>query len=224
MNSTIFFSVVSLLYCLLLIVTLYSNENIKGVNNKILKILAFINCGNLLFEVSGIFLGSNYEKFELLNDIILRAMLVFYIAWFTFYIVFVLNIAREDEKFVFEKNKILYMIMIVCIALVIFLPITAITNEQNVIIYSTGLAVQVVYYYILASNFACLAIMFKNAKKIKVINYSSLFALIVLSTLSAAIQSYYPSVLLTASAETFVLYIAYIRIRNGRSKEVSDIK
>ena len=66
--------------------------------------------------------------------------------------------------------------------------------------------------------------MFKNFKKASVVKYSSLFALITLSTLAAAIQSYYPSVLLTASAETFVLYIEYISIKNVYIAEKGDKK
>ena len=60
--------------------------------------------------------------------------------------------------------------------------------------------------------------MFKNVKKIKVIRYSSLFSLIIISTLTAAIQSYYPSLLLSASTDTFVLFIAYLNIVKNTKK------
>lgn len=214
MNSTIFFSVCSLFYCVLLIVTLYKRKEKNDAENKLLKILAFFNLGNLLCEVIGIFLGKNYESFGLLNDISLRLMLVLYIAWFSFFGVFVLNVSKKEKKFTFKNNIYVYVFMIIVCIVDIFLPINYITNADGVIIYSTGMAVQIVYYYVMLCEVMCLFVMFKNYKTTKISNYTALFALVILSTLSAAIQSYYPSILLTASTETFVLYIAYINIRN----------
>ena len=95
------------------------------------------------------------------------------------------------------------------------------TNEDGVIIYSTGMAVQLVYYYAMGASMTCLFIMFMNSKRVKVSNYTSLFALVILSTLAAAIQSYYPSLLLTASSETFVLLLAYFSMKK---RDVLDNK
>ena len=214
MNPTLFFSICSLFYCVLLMFTIFSKGETKNRENKLLRILVLFNFGNLLLEAVGVFLGKNYENFKILNDISLRMMLVFYISWFTFFVLFIHNLANPVQKN--KKYMILYFIMTICIGLTIFLPITPVTNKEGVIIYSTGPAVQVVYYYILGANIAGLYMMFKNLKKTKISHYASLFALIILSTLAATVQSYYPSLLLTASSETFVLYIAYLGIRKRK--------
>ena len=219
MNSTIFFSVCSLFYCILLITTLYTRKEGNDAEKKILKILAFINLGNLLCEVVGIFLGKNYDSFELLNNIALRLMLILYIVWFSFFGLFVLNVSKKEKKFSIKNNAYVYIIMIFVLIVGLLLPINYITNAEGVIIYSTGPAVQLDYYYAMLCEMICLIVMFKNYKKTKISNYTALFALVILSTLSAAIQSYYPAVLLTASTETFVLYIAYISIRNRQLNE-----
>ncbi len=213
MNPTIFFSVCSLFYCLFLIITVFSKLEKNDSENKILKILLLLNLGSLICEAAGIFLGNNYEKFELLNDIALRLMLVLYVAWFSMFVAFILNISKKKKILSIRDNKIIFVIMLLAIVAVIFLPIIYNTNKDGVIIYSSGLAVQTVYYYVMACEVSCLFIMFSHAKKVKIANYASLFALVILSTLSAAIQSYYPSLLLSASTETFVLYIAYINTK-----------
>lgn len=220
MNPTLFFSICSLLYCLLLIITLYSRKEINNTENKVLKILAIVNLGNLLCESAGIFLGKNYNSFKVLNDVTLRLMLVLYVIWFSFFVLFVLNVAKQKEKFSLKNNFIVYMIMIIVSVLVIILPINYITDNNGVIIYSSGMAVQMDYYYAMVCEIFSLLIAFKNYKKTKITNYASLFALIILSTLAAAIQSYYPSLLLTASSETFVLYIAYINIKNREKSKM----
>ena len=213
MNPTIFFSICSIFYCILLLYMLFSKTEEKTVENKILKILTKINLFSLLCEGAGMFLGNNYERLKLLNDITLKLMLVLYIAWFSVFVLYVLNLAKNYKTLSFKKDIILYIIMAIVIILACVLPIIYITNDEGVIIYSTGVAVQLVYYYAMAASMTCLFIMFKHAKQVKVSNYTSLFALVILSTLAAAIQSRYPSLLLTASSETFVLYIAYLNMK-----------
>ena len=213
MNPTIFFSICSIFYCVLLLYMLFSKTVEKTVENKILKILTTINLFSLLCEGAGMFLGNNYERLKLLNDITLKLMLVLYIAWFSVFVLYVLNLAKNYKTLSFKKDIILYIIMGIGIILACVLPIIYITNDEGVIIYSTGMAVQLVYYYAMAASMTCLFIMFKHAKQVKVSNYTSLFALVILSTLAAAIQSRYPSLLLTASSETFVLYIAYLNMK-----------
>lgn len=219
MNPTIFFSVCSLFYCGLLIFMLFSKNEKKNIENKILKILAIINLGSLLCEAVGMFLGNNYERFKLLNDISLRLMLVLYISWFSMFVFYVLNIAKKGNGIGFSKNKLIYAVSFVALLGVIFLPIVYNTNDEGVIIYSTGAAVQVVYYFVMLSQTASLFIMFKHAKEVKVSNYTSLFALVILSTLAAAIQSRYPSLLLLASTETFVLHLANYANKNRLKQE-----
>lgn len=223
MNPTIFFSVFSLFYCVFLIITLYSKDEQKSAESKMLKILTFINLGSLICEAAGIFLGGNYQKYKLINDIALRLMLVLYVSWYSVFAMFVHNISKRHEKFKISNNKIFFAVMVVFMALVTFLPIVYNTNKEGVIIYSSGMAVQVVYYYVMFCEVLSLGMMFRHIKEVRISNYTSLFMLIMLSTLSAAIQSYYPSVLLSASTETLVLYAAYINSKKIQLLEKTGI-
>jgi hypothetical protein len=198
---------------------LFSKNSKKCIENKILKILAIINLGSLLCEAAGMFLGNNYEKFKLLNDFSLRLMLVLYISWFSMFVFYVLNIAKKNHGIKMANNKLMYAVSFISLLAVIFLPIVYNTNDEGVIIYSTGAAVQVVYYFVMLSQTISLFIMFKHSKQVKVSNYSSLFALIILSAFAAAIQSKYPSLLLLASTETFVLHLANYANNNKLKQE-----
>ena len=90
-----------------------------------------------------------------------------------------------------------------------------VTNDAGIIIYSTGPAVTLVFYYIMFSTIIGLVAMFSNYKSVKISNYSSLFILIVLLAITAVVQNYNPSILLTAFIETFVLYVAYMSIEKN---------
>lgn len=221
MNPTIFFSICSIMYCILLGLNLFSKREEKTAESKILKILVVINFFCLICEACGIFLGNNYERFSILNDIVLRLMLVLYIAWVSFFVIFVINVARQEKEFEIKKYSYVCISMLIAVVLAVVLKITYNTNSEGVIIYSTGPAVQVVYYYAMACEIASLFVMFKHVKNVRIKNYASLFALVILSTLAAAIQSSYPSLLLCASTDTFVMYMAYINMKKRQISEKS---
>lgn len=214
MNSTIFFSVCSLFYCLMLIFISFSkNEKLKN-DNKFFRILLLSNLFGLILEVSGMFLSPNYKQFKILNAVVLRAMLVYFIVWVSVFVFYVMGIANKNKDINKKHKNILYFIIMIAIGLVIFLPMYY--NVKNgVIMYTSGPAVQVVYNYSLICEIVCLIIMFKNIKNIKASNYVSLFALVSLGTLVFSIQSAKPDLILSTSMQTFVTYIVYFTMKKG---------
>lgn len=212
MNSTIFFSICSLFYCVMLMFFMKSRKD-EVAENKLIKLLTLINFFTLICEAGGVFLGSNYEKVKLLNSIVLRLMLVLYVVWFSVFVIYVNDISKKSKKIELKRNLPIIIIMIISSLLVAFLPIIYNTNN-GVITYTTGKAVDFLKMYTMGCEIVCLFIMFKNIKKIKATNYVSLFALISTTALSATIQTYDPSILLMASTETFVLYIMNEKIKN----------
>ena len=209
MNPTIYFSIISAFYAVLLLIMLVLTKKFDKVNKKVLIIMTIVNLGTLLCEAIGIFLGNSYSKYPTLNGIFLRLMLVLYIMWFSFFILFTSNVSKSDKKVIHWP---VYLLMTIGIILTIALPLEYVTNKDGVIIYSTGLATEIVKYFNIICNSICLILMFKNMKKIRITNYSSIFALIITSTLAGIVQTYYPSILIVSSAETFVGYVMYYTI------------
>ena len=221
MNSTIFFSVCSLFYCLMLIFISFSkNESISN-KNRIFRILVTSNMFGLLLEVAGMFLGSNYKNYQVLNAIVLRTMLVYFIVWVSMFVIYVMNISDKKDKKIKGYKKIICLVMLIACCLVIFLPLYY--NVKNgVIMYTSGPAVQIVYTYSLICEIVCLFIMFKNIKNIKASNYVSLFALVSLGTLVFTIQSAKPELILSTSMQTFVTYLVYFTMKKETNKKVED--
>lgn len=220
MNQTIFFSICSIFYCFLLLSFLFSKKNKKNVEIKNLKILAIINLLTLFCEASGSFLGANYEKYELINSIVLKSMIGLYAAWFSMFMVFINNIAKKNKTLDIKSNLIYYVMLLISVIVVLALPIVYNTNKAGAIIYTSGACVEVLRVYTLLCEGICLLLMFKNIKNIKASRYASLFVLVSVCTLSAVIQTYYPSVLLVASTETLVMYVAYINNRENKIRQL----
>lgn len=225
MNSTIFFSACSLLYCILLLIIFKIKKKNLDDKNKILKILLVVNLFGLIFEVLGLFLGGNYEKFRILNDIILRLILVYYFTWVSIFIIYVMVISDKNEKI--NKKKLKYWLAIYIIVLVVsfFLPLNY-NMRDGIIIYTSGPAIDLVYFYSLFCDILGLAIMFKNASKVKKTKYAPLFVLISMGTIISMIQSSYPELLLSSTMQTFVTYIIYFTLedRNNKQEAVKKIE
>ena len=218
MNPTIFLSICSMFYCVLLLVKQITLKEEKTAKTSILKCMTVVNLLTLLCEISGIFLGINYEKYPILNSVVLRAMLIFYCLWLTFFVMYIINISLNEKKIKFKDNWYMFILMMIASVLLIVLQINYVT-KNGVVMYSTGMAVNVLLYYSMGCKVLALLIMFKNVKKTKIKNYSSLFVLIALSALSVSIQSQNPSMLLSASMDTFVTFYIYLN-NHTKAKEV----
>lgn len=219
MNSTIFFSVCSLFYCIMLIFISFSKNDKIANKDKVFKILVVSNLFGLLLEVAGMFLGSNYKNFEILNAVVLRAMLVYFIFWVSIFVIYVMNISGKDNLKIKKYKKMICLAILIGSLLVIFLPLYY-NVKKGVIMYTSGPAVEFVYTYSLICEIICLFIMFKNSKKIKATNYVSLFALVSLGTLIFTIQSVKPDLILSTSMQTFVTYLVYFTMKKGSSKKI----
>ena len=219
MNPTIFFSVCSLFYCVLLIVITFSKKSKKDSENNMLKILITTNLIGLLLEVAGLFLGNNYKSYELLNDIVLRLMLVYYLLWMSLFIVYILVISGIDSK---KIKKYVLVLGIAFLAALIYdfsVPLYYNVND-GVIVYSSGPAVDFIYNYSLGCSIVCLFIMFKNFKKSIAVKYAPLFVFISLGALVSIVQSSNPQILLSTSMQTFVTYLVYFTTNKEQSNSI----
>ncbi len=220
MNSTIFFSACSLLYCiLLLIIFKVKNKNLNKKKN-ILKALLLINLFGLILEVLGIFLGGSYEHFKLLNDIILRLILVYYFTWVFVFIIYVMVISNEKENV--NKKSVIVWSLLYLVVLIVGMVLPLNYNTRNgIIIYTSGPAINLVYFYSLFCDAVGLLLMFKNAREIKGSKYVPLFVLISFGTVISMIQSSHPELLLSSTMQTFVTYIIYFTMEGNNTVKSS---
>lgn len=218
MNSTIFFSACSLLYCILLLIIFKVKNKNNNKKKNILKALLLINLFGLILEVLGIFLGGNYEQFKLLNSIVLRLILVYYFTWVFVFIIYVMIISNKNEN-VSKKSITIWTLLYVIILIVgMILPLDY-NTRNGIIIYTSGPAINTVYFYSLFCDAIGLLLMFKNAKEIKGSKYVPLFVLISFGTIISMIQSSHPELLLSSTMQTFVTYIIYFTMEDSKTNE-----
>jgi hypothetical protein len=208
MNSTIFFSICSLFYCVLLFIIAKLNKKQNATKEKVMKCLIILNFVGLLLESCGIFLGTRYTDYELLNKVVLKSMLLYHMIWATMFIVYTIVVSSKNEVINKKTFVGIILIMSICCVINLFLPLQCKMND-GVVMYTYGNAVDFVYFYSLACDILCLFTMFKNSKNIRKSKYAPLFVLISFGTIITILQSSYPELLLSTSMHTFVTYIIY---------------
>lgn len=105
MQNGIFFSIISLFYCILLCLTFYTKARVNTEETKIYGKLILINLVGLIIEVIPCTYAVRvlYSQNYALTCLILKSMLIYFIIWiseFTYYI-FSISIKSDND----EKNK-----------------------------------------------------------------------------------------------------------------------
>lgn len=213
MNSTIFFSICSILYCVLLYVVYKKENNKKNEVNSMFKFLLLFNLFGLILEVFvTTFLGSRFESYKLLTDFCLKLIPIYHMVWMAGFILYIMIISSDDEKVSKKTRIIVWSIVGLACIISLFLPYEM-KLKNNVIMYTYGTSINFVFGYSLIGYIVALFIMFKNINNLNKHKYAPLFVLVSGGTIITMIQSTYPECLLSVSMHTFVMYIAYINIR-----------
>lgn len=227
-NSTIFFTIASLFYSVLLMIAYFSKDKIKTPENKVYSKLIIVNFIGIILEIfCTIFAG--YAKDNLIYYTILNKMfLVYLVVWCSVFGIYVFLISSKKEDKALKKymksviNK--YLIFDVVLALLIFiLPVEFKYNNYGYVMYSYGKATKIVYISSFISIGLMIACLIKNFKNIKNKKYLPIYIYLLFGTLTTIIQNRIPELLLATTMETFVTIIMYFTIENPDKKLLEAI-
>ena len=235
-NSTIFFTIISFFYSLLLFVVYFAREKIKTPENKIYSKLIIINFIGIVLELLCCIFAGKALEFMKVYTIINKLFLLYLIVWCSVFGVYVFLIsANIDDKKALRKymNKVIYFYLFLDIifgALIFSLPVQFHFVDE-VVMYSYGTAANIVYIGSFISIALMIFCLIKNFKNIKSKKYLPIFVYLILGTATTAIQKIFPNLLMATSMEAFVTVLMYFTIENPdmkllkemhEAKEISD--
>ena len=171
-NSTIFFTISSLLYSSLLMIAYFSKDRIKTPENKIYSRLIIINFIGIILEIfCTIFAGYAKENiifYTILNKLFLIGLIVWGAVFDSY--VFLISSAKKNEEELkkYMKNVLrLYITLIIIIAVLVAVLPVYFNYRNNYVMYSYGPAVNVVYSGIFITIFLTIICLIKNFKNCK---------------------------------------------------------
>ena len=227
-NTTIFLTIISFFYSVLLMIAYFSKDKIKTLENKVYSKLIIINFIGIILELfCTIFAG--YAKDHLLFYTILNKLfLVELTIWCSVFSVYVFLISSKKEKnelkSYLKKVSIFHIVIdVITMFLIFVLPVQFNINDLGYVMFSYGPSVNIVFIsstLYITLMFTCLIRNFKNIKSKK---YLPIYVYMVIGVLVGIVQKLHPEILAFTSMEAFITVIMYFTIENPDKKLLEEI-
>ena len=228
--NIIWLQISSLVYLCIVAIVYFSKQRLNSNENNIFKWIVISNIVGLLIELSCFYTVHNMDRFPILNLVVTRLLLIYYLVYillFTAY-VFVISYRKNDKKInAFEsyikKVRVFCIIYFIINTIVICaLPMEYYNNDGVVYSYGASVNYMFVVYVVLISIW--LGCMFINFKELKQKKYLPLFAFVVLGSIVGIIQKMYPQMLLMTAIDTVVTFLLYFTIENPDLKMINALE
>lgn len=216
MNYTIYFSICSLVYIIMLLFVIKKQNLLQTTSNRVFKALAVTNFVALIVEIICTISAMNIKSDTIFMEAIVRVFLICLLAWMILFILYIFAVLyNEKGKKISDINKtkkrirnIAMLLFIISSIAVIILPVHFDFKK----IYSYGPAINYVNYFSDIILGIGLIYMFKNYNKTNSNKCTPFFAFIAGGVAMSIIQSYDPRLLLANTIETFVTYMIYFTL------------
>ena len=216
------FTVLSLFYSVILIISFFSKKSVRNTETRLFKGIIIANFFNIV--VALLFVSSvKYDLFEDIINIILGKVILICFYTFSFlFNIFVISITKKKDNDILTTGakvfSILYVVFLLPIAL---LPIY-IFNEENVI-YTYGLSCTYLYIFITLMIIFWIFFLLINIKTLRKKKCIPVIAYVILLAVVVFIQRENPALLLLTSLETIVSYILFNTIENPDVKMIEKL-
>ena len=223
------YSVTCLIFLLLLLIIYFTRERIDSLENKIFSAIMISNAIGLVIEVCCYFTVKNMDAFPVLNIIMTKSLLVYYLLYislFTMYVYVISHFSNGEYQNDPEYNKkvirncliyFLFNSLITCI-----LPLEY--NNTGGKIFSYGIAVNYMYVVYSFLIISWLYVLIRNVKNLKSKKYIPIFILVILGTIVGIIQQKYPFLTLMTGLDAYITFIMYFTIENPDVKMLEKVE
>ena len=227
-NTTIFLTIISSFYSVLLMIAYFSKDKIKTLENKVYSKLIIINFIGIILELFCTIFAGYAKDYLVFYTILNKLFLVELTIWCSAFSVYVFLISSKKEKnelkAYLKKVSIFHIVIdIITMILIFVLPVQFNINDLGYVMYSYGPSVNIVFisstlYIILM--FTCLIRNFKNIKSKK---YLPIYVYMVIGVLVGIVQKLHPEILAFTSMEAFITVIMYFTIENPDKKLLEEV-
>ncbi len=227
MSSTIFLSIASLLYIIMLMIVFFTKEKVNTSENKLFRKLLIVSFASLLSEL---YIAIMPKSMDFLPFVIsMKAYLVFCVLWLSYFMEYVFIVTRNNERKAIINYKRDYkkvyipfwIITIILIAVILSLPIYFYDSPS--IKYSYGASVNVVFGLSGIYTTIMAIYILKNYKNLKNRGYMPIIFLVFLLIVVAIVQKINPGLLLANTTFALVTTLMYHTIENPDIRMIKEL-
>lgn len=222
MDNVIFFSILSLIYCVMMIILFFTKENIKSNETNIYGKLLITNCLGLIIEIiSALYIVPNYlYDYYDFTLFILKFILIYLIVWTTIFTYYIITISNKKISNKIAK-KVLTVICLIGITIVLFLNMQVKIDNG---LYTYGPACNYTYLYCSLLIFLWFVILVINRKQVFNKKFIPIFLFLTIGTIVIIIQYFNPALTLVIPLQTFISCIMYFTIENPDLKMMNELQ
>lgn len=219
-----FFTIAILIFNILLICVYFSKKRVNNFETTTYKYLIISNMISSLLAIGSYLTIKYMEYVPVLNEIVSKSLLISYLIWLLIFTSYLMGVS---DKRTFKVNNIFKTSIIKLICLMFFVAISicplSYHNENN-IIYSYGIAANVVYALTFLMVILWFVIIIKNRKKLLDKEYYPLYGLLIFGTIVVIIQHIKPELLLLTYLIGFITFLMYFTIENPDIKLINELE
>lgn len=209
---------VVLIYLIVLIISYFSKSHLKTKENRYYSILLIINFIGLLLEILCGILGNKLPDDSIICHFFTKLFMCF-MTYFTLILtIYIYSLCFEKNENVFNRIKnITYIVGMFSSFIIFVLPIT--TGNG----FATGLSCDYTYNVGTVAITASIITIFCHIKTVKMKKVLPFLAFTLFNIIIVFIQRINPTVTLTTSMESIVLFIMYFTIENPDLKIIEEL-
>lgn len=226
-SATIFLSIASMLYMIMVAIVYFTKEKVNTSENKIFSKLVLISLASLFSEIYITFIPIDMKI--PLFVISLKVYLILCVLWLSYFMEYVFIITRNNEnkllinyKKAYKKTYIKFWIITAFVVIAIILLPISFYNE-NGMKYSYGPSVNVVFGLSALYMIIMFIYIIKNLKYLKNKGYMPIIFFVVLLSIVAIVQKLYPNLLLANTCFALITTLMYYTIENPDIKIAKEL-
>ena len=227
MMNSLSYTIMSIIYLLILIGVYSLKKKLKSKENKIYSQIIFFTLISLILEFSSYFLIKDESVFHDVKYILInKFILISYIAWqclFTYYVAYISTKKYQKRSHILNKMTISLLIFsVISILLTLFLPINI--KKINDLYIPTGASVNFTYFLSGICIFIVILLLLLDRKNYKDKKYLPLYVLIIFGSVCVFIQYNNPELLLLTPVKVIICYMMYFTIENPDIKMMNQLE
>lgn len=209
---------VVLIYLVVLIISYFSKSHLKTKENRYYSILLIINFIGLLLEILCGILGNKLPEDAIICHFFTKLFMCF-MTYFTLILtIYIYSLCFEKKENIFNRIKnISYAVGVLSTFIIFILPIT--TGNG----FATGLSCDFTYNVGTVAITASIITIFCHIKTVKMKKVLPFLVFTLFNIIIVFIQRINPTVTLTTSMESIVLFIMYFTIENPDLKIIEEL-
>lgn len=223
------FTLLSLVYIILLTIVYFSKPRAKNLETKIYSYIVVTCLIGCVVSLGTYYFMFHIDMYPILNEIFARSYLLFILTYTSLVSYYVLAISINDKLSDEKKEKNIFYSKVTVMALTIFsfllaliLPMDYISKKDMV--YSTGPAVKFVFSFTRGYALLWILILVTKIKRITEKKYYPMILYIILGGLISCVQGAHPEYLLSTSMIVFVTFLMYFTIENPDVKLIAQLE